>query len=47
MALLDHVTEEKLVDWDRLELAQEHNNRSATCDVSICSLYGCCSVFSH
>lgn len=43
VALLDHVTEEKLVEWDRLELAQEHNKRSATCDFSICSLYWCCS----
>lgn len=33
MVLLDHVTEEKLLEWDRLELAQEHNKRSATCDV--------------
>ncbi|XP_035813965.2 coiled-coil domain-containing protein 191 isoform X2 [Amphiprion ocellaris] len=27
LALLDHVTQERLVDWDREELAQEHNNR--------------------
>uniref|UniRef100_A0A3Q3KXT0 Coiled-coil domain containing 191 n=1 Tax=Mastacembelus armatus TaxID=205130 RepID=A0A3Q3KXT0_9TELE len=27
LALLDHVTEERLVQWDRLELAQEHSNR--------------------
>ncbi|XP_026217105.1 coiled-coil domain-containing protein 191 [Anabas testudineus] len=27
MALVDHVTEEKLVGWDHLELAQEHNKR--------------------
>lgn len=29
LALLDHVTRERLVQWDRQELAQEHNNRSA------------------
>uniref|UniRef100_A0A671W8R0 Coiled-coil domain containing 191 n=1 Tax=Sparus aurata TaxID=8175 RepID=A0A671W8R0_SPAAU len=27
LALLDHVTQERLVKWDRQELAQEHNNR--------------------
>ncbi|XP_028289251.1 coiled-coil domain-containing protein 191 [Parambassis ranga] len=27
LALLDHVTQERLVDWDRQELAQEHSNR--------------------
>ncbi|XP_049421074.1 coiled-coil domain-containing protein 191 [Epinephelus fuscoguttatus] len=27
LALLDHVTQERLVEWDRRELAQEHNNR--------------------
>ncbi|KAL6097820.1 ccdc191 [Pungitius sinensis] len=27
LALLDHVTQERLVQWDRQELAQEHNNR--------------------
>ncbi|XP_062235625.1 coiled-coil domain-containing protein 191 [Platichthys flesus] len=27
LALLNHVTQERLVDWDRRELAQEHNNR--------------------
>ncbi|XP_028424747.1 coiled-coil domain-containing protein 191 [Perca flavescens] len=27
VALLDHVTQERLVEWDRQELAQEHNNR--------------------
>ncbi|KAG7225020.1 hypothetical protein INR49_014475, partial [Caranx melampygus] len=27
VALLDHVTQERLVEWDRRELAQEHNNR--------------------
>ncbi|XP_073344994.1 coiled-coil domain-containing protein 191 [Pagrus major] len=27
LALLDHVTQERLVEWDRQELAQEHNNR--------------------
>ncbi|KAM9332167.1 coiled-coil domain-containing protein 191 [Pholidichthys leucotaenia] len=27
LALLDHVTEERLVEWDHQELAQEHNNR--------------------
>nr|XP_020455613.1 coiled-coil domain-containing protein 191 isoform X2 [Monopterus albus] len=27
LALLDHVTQERLAEWDRLELAQEHNNR--------------------
>ncbi|XP_040023282.2 coiled-coil domain-containing protein 191 isoform X1 [Gasterosteus aculeatus] len=27
LALLDHVTRERLVQWDRQELAQEHNNR--------------------
>uniref|UniRef100_A0A3Q1ECV2 Coiled-coil domain containing 191 n=1 Tax=Acanthochromis polyacanthus TaxID=80966 RepID=A0A3Q1ECV2_9TELE len=27
LALLDHVTQERLVDWDREELAQGHNNR--------------------
>ncbi|XP_069368209.1 coiled-coil domain-containing protein 191 isoform X2 [Paralichthys olivaceus] len=27
LALLNHVTQEKLVEWDRRELAQEHNNR--------------------
>ncbi|XP_032360334.1 coiled-coil domain-containing protein 191 [Etheostoma spectabile] len=27
LALLHHVTQERLVDWDRQELAQEHNNR--------------------
>ncbi|XP_029313338.1 LOW QUALITY PROTEIN: coiled-coil domain-containing protein 191 [Cottoperca gobio] len=26
-ALLDHATQERLVDWDRQALAQEHNNR--------------------
>ncbi|XP_034717575.1 coiled-coil domain-containing protein 191 [Etheostoma cragini] len=26
-ALLHHVTQERLVEWDRQELAQEHNNR--------------------
>ncbi|XP_068199882.1 coiled-coil domain-containing protein 191 [Antennarius striatus] len=26
-ALVDHVTEERLVDWDRQEKAEEHNNR--------------------
>uniref|UniRef100_A0A671W6S0 Coiled-coil domain containing 191 n=1 Tax=Sparus aurata TaxID=8175 RepID=A0A671W6S0_SPAAU len=38
LALLDHVTQERLVKWDRQELAQEHNNRSATRDFPICSL---------
>ncbi|XP_059182763.1 coiled-coil domain-containing protein 191 [Centropristis striata] len=27
LALLDHVTQERLVEWDNQELAQEHNNR--------------------
>ncbi|XP_041823769.1 coiled-coil domain-containing protein 191 [Melanotaenia boesemani] len=27
LALLDHVTQEKLVEWDHQELAHEHNNR--------------------
>ncbi|XP_016887084.1 coiled-coil domain-containing protein 191 isoform X2 [Cynoglossus semilaevis] len=27
LALLDHVTQERLVQWDRQELAHEHNNR--------------------
>ncbi|XP_070709128.1 coiled-coil domain-containing protein 191 [Pempheris klunzingeri] len=27
LALLDHVTQERLVHWDHQELAQEHNNR--------------------
>ncbi|KAK2859493.1 hypothetical protein Q5P01_004113 [Channa striata] len=27
LALLDHATEQKLVEWDQLELAQEHNKR--------------------
>ncbi|XP_045923228.1 coiled-coil domain-containing protein 191 [Micropterus dolomieu] len=27
LALLDHVTQARLVEWDRRELAQEHNNR--------------------
>ncbi|XP_029979062.1 coiled-coil domain-containing protein 191 isoform X2 [Sphaeramia orbicularis] len=27
LALLDHVTQERLVEWDRQELAQEHNSR--------------------
>ncbi|KAK5849666.1 hypothetical protein PBY51_013981 [Eleginops maclovinus] len=27
LALLDHVTQERLLQWDRQELAQEHNNR--------------------
>uniref|UniRef100_A0A3B4URV1 Coiled-coil domain containing 191 n=1 Tax=Seriola dumerili TaxID=41447 RepID=A0A3B4URV1_SERDU len=27
LALLDHVTQERLVEWDRQELAQEHSNR--------------------
>ncbi|GLD54744.1 coiled-coil domain-containing protein 191 isoform X1 [Lates japonicus] len=27
LALLDHVTQERLVEWDRQHLAQEHNNR--------------------
>ncbi|XP_044031665.1 coiled-coil domain-containing protein 191 isoform X2 [Siniperca chuatsi] len=27
LALLDHVTQERLVEWDHQELAQEHNNR--------------------
>uniref|UniRef100_UPI003AAB573F coiled-coil domain-containing protein 191 n=1 Tax=Centroberyx gerrardi TaxID=166262 RepID=UPI003AAB573F len=27
LALLDHVTQERLVEWDRQELAQEHNDR--------------------
>ncbi|KAM4534077.1 coiled-coil domain-containing protein 191 [Odontesthes bonariensis] len=27
LALVDHVTQERLVEWDRQELAQEHNNR--------------------
>lgn len=44
LALLDHVTQARLVEWDRRELAQEHNNRSATHNFPICSLYGCCSV---
>uniref|UniRef100_A0A3Q3KD43 Coiled-coil domain containing 191 n=1 Tax=Monopterus albus TaxID=43700 RepID=A0A3Q3KD43_MONAL len=38
LALLDHVTQERLAEWDRLELAQEHNNRYATCDFSIWQL---------
>jgi len=38
LALLDHVTQERLVQWDRQELAQEHNNRSATHGSPICSL---------
>lgn len=42
LALLDHVTQERLVEWDRQELAQEHNNRSATRDDPICSLCGRC-----
>lgn len=29
-ALLDHVTQERLMEWDHRELAQEHHNRSAT-----------------
>lgn len=28
-ALLDHVTQERLVEQERQELAQQHNNRSA------------------
>lgn len=47
LALLDHVTQERLVEWDHQELAQEHNNRSATHDFPICSLGGCCSLFPH
>ncbi|KAM6970922.1 coiled-coil domain-containing protein 191 [Tautogolabrus adspersus] len=27
LALLDHVSQERLLDWDRQELSQEHNNR--------------------
>ncbi|XP_068588435.1 coiled-coil domain-containing protein 191 [Cebidichthys violaceus] len=27
LALLDHVTQERLVEWDRQKLAQEHSNR--------------------
>ncbi|XP_041817683.1 coiled-coil domain-containing protein 191 [Chelmon rostratus] len=27
LGLLDHVTQERLLDWDRQELAQEHNDR--------------------
>nr|XP_046227086.1 coiled-coil domain-containing protein 191 isoform X2 [Scatophagus argus] len=27
LALLDHVTQERLVEWDRQELAEEHSNR--------------------
>ncbi|KAM4605923.1 coiled-coil domain-containing protein 191 [Polymixia lowei] len=27
LALLDHVTQEKLLDWDRRELAQQHSDR--------------------
>uniref|UniRef100_UPI0037E8119B coiled-coil domain-containing protein 191 n=1 Tax=Semicossyphus pulcher TaxID=241346 RepID=UPI0037E8119B len=27
LALLDHVTQERLLEWDRQELSQEHNNR--------------------
>ncbi|KAF7669285.1 hypothetical protein LDENG_00203140 [Lucifuga dentata] len=27
LALLDHVTQERLAEWDRQELAQEHSNR--------------------
>ncbi|KAM7369894.1 hypothetical protein PAMP_011182 [Pampus punctatissimus] len=29
LALLDHVTQERLAEWDSLELAQEHNNSKA------------------
>ena len=39
LALVDHVTQERLVEWDHQELAQEHNNRSATADSAICSLH--------
>ncbi|KAK0134583.1 Coiled-coil domain-containing protein 191 [Merluccius polli] len=28
-ALLDHLTREKMLEWDRLELAQQHSNRRA------------------
>lgn len=35
LALLDHVTEERLVKWERLELAKKHNERFATCHSSI------------
>lgn len=44
LAMLDHVTQERLMEWDREVLAQEHNNRSATRDFPICSLYGGRSV---
>lgn len=44
VALLDHVTQERLVEWDHQELAQEHNNRSATHDSAMCSLCGHCGV---
>lgn len=30
LALLDHVTQERLMEWDHQELAQKHHNRSAT-----------------
>lgn len=35
VAILDYVTEEKLVEWDRVELAQEHNDRSRSCDFAM------------
>lgn len=37
LALLDHVTQERLVEWEHQELALEHNERSATPDFAICS----------
>lgn len=35
LALLDHVTKERLVEWDRRKLAQEHRERSAAPDSCI------------
>lgn len=29
-ALCDHVTQQRLLEWDQLELAQEHHNRSGS-----------------
>lgn len=46
-ALLDYVTEERLAEWDRQELAQQHSDRSATGAFSTWTarLHGGCRVF--
>uniref|UniRef100_A0A672G8E7 Coiled-coil domain containing 191 n=1 Tax=Salarias fasciatus TaxID=181472 RepID=A0A672G8E7_SALFA len=41
LALQTHVTQERLVERERQELAREHDNRSAASGLAICSLYGC------